>query len=74
MVPEEINHAFLHVFMIEELVCTDRVSFIYHKYNLIVLYSEASQDVVKRSKLVGDINMIIEIYVQYFIHFSEIVN
>jgi hypothetical protein len=60
--------------MIEKSVCTDCVSFLHHKDNLIVLYPEYAQDVAKRSILVGDINMIIEIFVHSFIHFSKVVD
>jgi hypothetical protein len=41
-VAEEINHIFLHVFMIEKSVCTDHVCFLYHKVYLIAIYPEAA--------------------------------
>jgi hypothetical protein len=44
-VAEEIYHVFLYVFMVKELIRTDRVRFLHHENNLIVLYPEATPDV-----------------------------
>jgi hypothetical protein len=44
-VAEEINHVFLNVLMINKLIRTDRICFLQHENNLIVLYPEATQDV-----------------------------
>jgi hypothetical protein len=41
-VAEEIYHVFIHVFMVKELVKSNRVHALHHENNLVVLYSKAT--------------------------------